>query len=208
MEIINLNVNLRQKKENNKSLRKNGSIPAVVYGKHIHPIMISLSSKDFYKTFSQHSISSFINLASEEKDVNGRTTIIKEIQKDPVKDNVIHVDFHEVSMDEKIEIEAAIHFIGKPEGVKLGGILEPLMRHITISGFPKDIVDVINLDVASLKIGDIIHARDLKVGEGLEIITDKDAAIVTVAEPAVEEAPAVSTEEKIEAEEQVQTKTE
>jgi large subunit ribosomal protein L25 len=209
VEIINLNVNLRQKKENNKSLRKHGFIPAVVYGKHIQPIIISLNSKDFYKTLSQHSTSSFINLVSEEKDVNGKTTVIKEIQKDPVKDNIIHVDFHEVSMNEKIEMEVAIHFIGKPEGVKLGGILEPLMRHITISGFPKDIVDVINLDVSSLKIGDIIHARDLKVGEGLEIIADKDAAIVTIAEPAVEEAVAQPVEETLlEVEQQDQAKTE
>ena len=73
------------------------------------------------------------------------------------------------------------------EGVKLGGILEPLMRHIAIKGYPKDIIDTINIDVASLQIGDIIHVKDLKLEGGIEIMVDEDAPIVTVAEPAVEE---------------------
>ncbi|MCL4321419.1 MAG: 50S ribosomal protein L25 [Deltaproteobacteria bacterium] len=187
MEIINLNVNSRNKEDNVKSLRKQGLIPAVIYGRNLDSLRISLNYKDFIKTFANHSISSFINIASKEDGINGKTAVIKEIQKDPVTDNIIHIDFHEVSMDEKIEIEAAIHFIGKPEGVKLGGILEPLMRHIAIKGYPKDIIDTINIDVASLQIGDIIHVKDLKLSDGIEIMADEDAPIVTVAEPAVEE---------------------
>ncbi|MCL4497977.1 MAG: 50S ribosomal protein L25 [Deltaproteobacteria bacterium] len=187
MEIINLNVDTRNEKDNVKSLRNQGLIPAVIYGRNLDSLRILLNYKDFIKTFANHSISSFINMASKEDKVNGKTAVIKEIQKDPVTDNIIHIDFHEVSMDEKIEIEAAIHFIGKPEGVKLGGILEPLMRHIAIKGYPKDIIDTINIDVASLQIGDIIHVKDLKLSEGIEIMADEDAPIVTVAEPAVEE---------------------
>ncbi len=187
MEIINLNVDTRNEKDNVKSLRNQGLIPAVIYGRNLDSLRILLNYKDFMKTFANHSISSFINMASKEDKVNGKTAVIKEIQKDPVTDNIIHIDFHEVSMDEKIEIEAAIHFIGKPEGVKLGGILEPLMRHIAIKGYPKDIIDTINIDVASLQIGDIIHVKDLKLEGGIEIMVDEDAPIVTVAEPAVEE---------------------
>ncbi len=187
MEIINLNVDTRNEKDNVKSLRNQGLIPAVIYGRNLDSLRILLNYKDFIKTFANHSISSFINMASKEDKVNGKTAVIKEIQKDPVTDNIIHIDFHEVSMDEKIEIEAAIHFIGKPEGVKLGGILEPLMRHIAIKGYPKDIIDTINIDVASLQIGDIIHVKDLKLEGGIEIMVDEDAPIVTVAEPAVEE---------------------
>ncbi|MDA8273257.1 MAG: 50S ribosomal protein L25 [Deltaproteobacteria bacterium] len=187
MEIINLNVDTRNEKDNVKSLRNQGLIPAVIYGRNLDSLRILLNYKDFIKTFANHSISSFINMASKEDKVNGKTVVIKEIQKDPVTDNIIHIDFHEVSMDEKIEIEAAIHFIGKPEGVKLGGILEPLMRHIAIKGYPKDIIDTINIDVASLQIGDIIHVKDLKLEGGIEIMVDEDAPIVTVAEPAVEE---------------------
>ncbi|MHB8231283.1 MAG: 50S ribosomal protein L25 [bacterium] len=191
MEIINLNIEARKKEDNLKTLRKQGVIPGVLYGKKMGSLVVLLNYKEFLKAFAKHSISSFINIISKEEKVNGKTAVIKEIQKDPVTDNIIHIDFHEISMDEKIEIEAAIHFIGKPEGVKLGGILEPLMRHIAIKGYPKDIIDTINIDVAPLKIGDIIHVRDLNLGENIEIMVEEDAAIVTVAEPAVEE---VSTE--------------
>ena len=192
MEIINLNVEARKKENNLKSLRKEGIIPGVLYGKKIGSLIILLNYKEFLKAFAKHSVSSFINLVSKEDGVNGKTVVIKEIQKDPLTDNIIHIDLHEISMDEKIEIEASVHFIGKPEGVKLGGILEPLMRHIAIKGYPKDIIDTINIDVSSLKIGDIIHVRDLKLGENIEIMAEEDAAIVTVAEPAVEEVSAAA----------------
>jgi len=203
LEIINLNIEARKKENNLKSLRKEGIIPGVLYGKKIGSHTILLNYKEFLKAFAKHPVSSFIKLVSKEDGVNGKTAVIKEIQKDPVTDSIIHIDLHEISMDEKIEIEASVHFVGKPEGVKLGGILEPLMRHIAIKGYPKDIIDTINIDVSGLKIGDIIHVRDLKLGENIEIMADEDAAIVTVAEPTVEEisaaAPAAESETAAEA---------
>lgn len=190
MDIINLSVEARKKEDNLKTLRNQGIIPAVLYGKHTASVLVLLNYKEFLKAFAKHSISSFINIVSKDGNVNGKTAVIKEIQKDPVTDNIIHVDLHEISMNEKIEIEAVIHFIGKAEGVKLGGILEPLMRHIAIKGFPKDIVDTVEVDVSAMQIGDIIHARDLKLGDNIEIMVEADAPIVTVAEPTVEEAQA------------------
>ncbi len=191
MEIINLNIEGRKKKDSLRLLRKQGLIPGILYGKQTGSLMVLLNYKDFLKAFAKHSISSFINIMSnEEAGVNGKTAVIKEIQKDPVTDEIIHIDLHEISMDEKIEIEAAIHFTGKSEGVKLGGILEPLMRHIAIKGYPKDIIDTINIDVSGLKIGDIVHVRDLNLGDKIEIMAEDDAAIVTIAEPTVEEVSA------------------
>ncbi len=196
MEIINLNIDTRQKKDNVKDLRKNGFIPGIIYSKHSSPVSISLNSKEFYKTFAKTSISSFISVNSDKPEINGKTAVIKEIQKDPVKDNVIHIDFHEVSMNETIEIEAALNFVGKAEGIKMGGILEPLMRHVVISGLPKDIVYTINVDVSELQIGDILHAGDLKIGDGLELVTDSDTAVVMVVEPTVEEETQKTEEEQ------------
>jgi large subunit ribosomal protein L25 len=192
LEIINLNVETRKKEDNLNALRKQGIIPAVLYGKKMGSLMVLLNYKEFLKAFAKSSISSFVNMVSKEDGVNGKTAVIKEIQKDPVTDSIIHIDLHEISMDERIEIEAAIHFTGKPEGVKLGGILEPLMRHISIKGYPKDIIDTINIDVSGLKIGDIIHVKDLNLGDKIEIMAEEEAAIVTVAEPTVEEASAAA----------------
>lgn len=196
MERINLHVDARNIDDNVKSLRVNGFIPAVIYGKNTDSLRIVLNYKDFLKTFAGHSISSFVNVESKEETLNGKIAVIKEIQKDPVTESIIHIDFHEISMHEKVEIEAAIHFTGKPEGVKLGGILEPLIRHILIKGYPKDIIDTIDIDVSALKIGDIIHAKDLKLGEGIEVLTEKDAPVVVIAEPTVEDtAVTAETEE-------------
>lgn len=193
MEQINLTLIERDKKENPGHIRKKGMIPGVVYGKHMDPSIVSLDYKEFGKAFFKHSISSFINILSDGNGLNGKLAVIKEIQKDPVTEKVIHIDFHEVSMNEKIEIEATIHFNGKAEGVKLGGILEPIMRHILIKGFPKDIIDTINVDVSGLKVGDIVHVRDLSLPEGVEVMADMDSPVVMVAEPIVEEAAGGST---------------
>ncbi len=187
MEVVNLDIETRKKEDNLKSLRNQGLIPAILYGKQADSILILLGRKEFMKTFTKHSVSSFVNIVSKEEGINGKTVLIKEIQKDPVTDKVIHIDFYEISMDEKIEIEADIHFIGKAEGVKLGGVLSPLMRHLAIKGYPKDISDTIEIDVSSLKIGGIIHVKDLNLGDGMEITAEGDAPIVTVTEPAVEE---------------------
>ncbi len=188
MEVVNLNIETRKKEDNVKSLRNQGLIPAILYGKQAGSVLILLSYKEFMKTFTKHSVSSFVNIVSEEEGVNGKTVLIKEIQKDPVTDKVIHIDFYEISMDEKIEIEASIHLIGKAEGVKLGGVLSPLMRHLSIKGYPKDINDTIEIDISSLKIGEIIHVKDLNLGDGIEITVEDDAPIVTVTEPVAEEA--------------------
>ncbi len=208
MELINLNLKIRDKKDNVRSLRRKGLIPAVIYGKKMSNSPLLVDSKEFSVAFARHSTSSLINILSKEKSLEGKTAVIKEIQKDPATEAIIHIDLHEVLMDEMIEIEATVHFTGKPEGVKLGGILEPIMRHILIKGYPKDIIDTINVDVSSLKIGDIIHIKDLKLPEGIEVLADEDAPVVMVAEPTIEEvtAPAeAETAETAEAAEQPQT---
>ncbi|MFW0884010.1 50S ribosomal protein L25 [Candidatus Acidulodesulfobacterium sp. H_13] len=205
MEVVNLNIETRKKEDNVKSLRNQGLIPAVLYGKQADSILILLSRKEFMKIFTKHSVSSFVNIVSKEEGINGKTVLIKEIQKDPVTDKVIHIDFYEISMDEKIEIEAAIHFTGKAEGVKLGGVLSPLMRHLPIKGYPKDINDTIEIDVSFLKIGGIMHVKDLNLGDDIEITVEGDAPIVTVIEPALEDA--VSEDAKVEGENNAPTQS-
>lgn len=192
MDIINLSLDKRGKKDNLRNSRVNGFIPAVIYGKNMKPILVLLNYKEFVKTFAKHSISSFIGIESKETELNGKTAVIKEIQKDPVTEKVIHIDFHEISMNDKIEIEASIHFIGKAEGIKLGGILEPLLRHILVKGYPKDIIDKIDVDVTHLNIGDIIHIKDINLPEGVEFMADLDTPVVMVAEPKVEEVAAAT----------------
>jgi len=130
-----------------------------------------------------------------------KMVMLKEIQIHPLQKQTLHADFYEVSMDEMITIEVPVHVIGKSEGVKMGGILEQVLRTIQIQCFPGDIPRSIDIDVSPLKIGDSIHVKELQVEKG-KILSDLNFTVVTVVPPAAEEkrAEEVVPEEGVEAE--------
>jgi large subunit ribosomal protein L25 len=112
--------------------------------------------------------------------------MVKEIQIDPLQGTTLHTDFYEVAMDEMVIVEVPIHLVGKPEGIKMGGILEQIRRTIQIQCLPGDIPKGIDVDVSSLKIGDSIHIQDIQVGK-VKILFDTNFTIATVVPPVVEE---------------------
>jgi large subunit ribosomal protein L25 len=112
--------------------------------------------------------------------------MLKDIQIDPLQRKTLHTDFYEVTMDEMVIVEVPVHLMGKPEGTKMGGILEQVRRVIQIQCFPGDIPKSIDIDVSPLKIGDSIHVQDIKV-EKAKIISDTNFTIATVVPPVVEE---------------------
>jgi large subunit ribosomal protein L25 len=112
--------------------------------------------------------------------------MLKDIQIDPLQRITLHTDFYEVTMDEMVTVEVPVHLVGKPEGTKVGGILEQVRRVIQIQCFPGDIPKSIDIDVSPLKIGDSIHIQDIKV-EKAKILSDTNFTIATVVPPVVEE---------------------
>jgi large subunit ribosomal protein L25 len=112
--------------------------------------------------------------------------MVKEIQIDPLQRITLHTDFYEVTMDEMVTVEIPVHLVGKPEGTKVGGILEQVRRVIQIQCLPGDIPKSIDIDVSLLKIGDSIHVQDIQV-EKAKIISDTNFTIATVVPPVVEE---------------------
>jgi large subunit ribosomal protein L25 len=115
-----------------------------------------------------------------------KVVMLKDIQIDPLQRKTLHSDFYEVTMDEMVIVEVPVHLMGKPEGTKMGGILEQVRRVIQIQCFPGDIPKSIDIDVSPLKIGDSIHVQDIKV-EKAKIISDTNFTIATVVPPVVEE---------------------
>jgi large subunit ribosomal protein L25 len=115
-----------------------------------------------------------------------KVVMLKDIQIDPLQRKTLHTDFYEVAMDEMVIVEVPVHLMGKPEGTKMGGILEQVRRVIQIQCFPADIPKSIDVDVSPLKIGDSIHVQDIKV-EKAKIISDTNFTIATVVPPVVEE---------------------
>jgi large subunit ribosomal protein L25 len=113
----------------------------------------------------------------------GQTAIIREVQRDPISHDILHLDFHHISLTEKVTIEVNVHLVGVPDGVKNGGgVLEHIARTIEIECLPTQIPGAIEADVSGLGIGDSVHVRDLVVSNAL-ILSDPDMTIATVVPP-------------------------
>jgi len=144
-----------------------------------------------------------IDLAIETGDSTlSHRAMLKEIQMDPVKRTILHVDLYEISMDKTIEVEVPIILRGAPKGVSEGGILQQVSRTLEISCLPDNIPDAFELEVSELEIGDSLHVSDLKIPEGIEVLAEEELTIATVVPPTkVEEIEPEVPEEEEEREE-------
>src|SRR5213076_3036243 len=117
-------------------------------------------------------------------------TLIREIQRHPIRPDIIHVDFYEIHAEEKVKLKVPVHLVGNPDGVRnAGGVLDQVTREVEIEVMPDDIPDRVELDVTALKIGDSLHVRDLHIANAT-ILTLADLTIATVVPPRAEEVTA------------------
>jgi large subunit ribosomal protein L25 len=195
-------------KEAAKRLRRAGQVPATLYG-GASPMNVAVAPKDVLRLIHGHEGSTQLFRVSFEGAKDGKMAIIRDMQFDPVSENLLHVDLQEVAMDRAIQVSVAIHHVGEAIGVKeTQGILEMVLREVRVSCLPGNIPERLEADVTNLAIGDVLTVKDLKVPEGVRILNDPNQAVVTVAPPAAEEvvAPtAVATEEVAPAEPEVLT---
>ncbi len=175
-------------KEKAKKLRAKGLIPAIFYGPRSQTIPLVIDSKELVKALQTEAGENvLIDLDIRKGTQSDRKVVmLKDIQIDPLQRKTLHTDFYEVAMDEMVIVEVPVHLMGKPEGTKMGGILEQVRRMIQIQCFPGDIPKSIDIDVSPLKIGDSIHVQDIQV-EKAKIISDTNFTIATVVPPVVEE---------------------
>jgi len=185
-----------------KRLRKNGMIPAVIYGHGEETIPISIEAAEFGRLLRREKGDNVIVNLSQDK-TGAKKTIIKEIQRNLVTSEIIHVDFQHLIPTEKIEIDVPILLLGTPIGVKEGGgLVEHVVRKISVRCLPKEIPSHLELEVSGLNVGESIHVSDLKL-EGGEILDRPEETVVTVIMPrgyAVEEEIAEVPEEEAVAE--------
>ena len=175
-----------------RRLRREGQVPAVVYGRGTEPKHVAVDHHDLSVAF--HTDAGFnvlINL--EIDDLAGIPTLVRVIDRHPYRPQFRHVDFVQVSLTEKVQAEVSLHFVGNPPGVKEGGILSPIKNEVEIEALPSEIPAFIEVDVSHLNINDDIRVRDLPLLEGVLVLDDPDDLLVTVTTPAaeVEEAPEV-----------------
>lgn len=173
-----------------RKLRTRGLIPAIFYGPRIEAIPLVVDSKELTKTLKTESGENvLIDLEIRKGDQSDRrVAMVKDVQMDPLQRRTLHTDFYEVAMDEAVTVEVPVHLVGKPEGTKMGGILEQIRRVIQIQCLPGDIPKRIDVDVSSLEIGDSIHVQDIQV-EKAKILFDTNLTIATVVPPVAEEKP-------------------
>lgn len=171
-----------------RKLRARGLIPAVFYGAHTPTLPLVVDPKELLGTLQTEAGGNvLIDLEIEKGDQSERKVVmVKELQFDPLQKRTLHADFYEVAMDVMVTVEVPIQLVGKPEGTKMGGILEQIRRVIEIQCLPGDIPKNIEVDVSALKIGDSIHVNDLQI-EKAKIISDTNFTIATVVPPVAEE---------------------
>ncbi len=179
-------------------VRRGGKAPAIFYGPKRQTTMIAVDSKEFLQKISALEGSHLIRFRSAAKDIADKVALVKDAQYHPVTGALLHADFYEVDMAEKLRVRVPLHFTGKAAGVALGGILQPVQRDIEVECLPSDIPDFIEVDVSALNIHDAIHVSQLEAPQGVKICYDTDATLVTVLPPTVEEVKVEEAAEVVE----------
>ena len=176
-------------------LRRQGKVPAVVYGLGTDTVSITVPSRELQHILAgEAGANTLINL---ELDGESVLTLARQIHRHPTKGELVHVDFVRIRRDVAVSAEIPVHLLGEAEGVRDGGLLEQLMFHLTVEAMPGNIPVALELDVSALNIGDQLRLADLPLPEGVTTEVDAETVVVQVAAPRV----AVEAEEGEEGEE-------
>lgn len=173
-----------------KGLRKKDVIPAVVYKDGKDAMKLQLSATDLNKilhTKAGENVIVTLKIEGAEAKGKDRTVLIKEIQREPIKGAILHVDFNEISLTETLKVDVPLAAHGEPVGVKAdGGTLEHVMWELQVECLPTNIPEKIEVEVSALKIGDAVYVKDITAPAGVKILTDPELIAMIVKPPKVE----------------------
>jgi len=171
-----------------RKLRMQGAIPAVLYGRDVEPLALSISSKDWRLLEAHLRSNAVIRMELRSAgNVEERPVMVKHVQKRPVGYAVLHVDFLQVSMERVVQVEVPIHLTGQSIGVLKGGVVEQHLRTVMIESLPGQIPEKLDVDISNLDIGDSIHINEISL-PGIKLLDHPDVAVVGVTPPEAEEA--------------------
>ena len=193
MEMVEINVERRdgRGKGDARKLRRAGVIPAVFYGPQRSALAVGVNTEEFDRKLSHLEGSHLIRLVNggSDAELHDKAVLLREVQRHPVSDDVLHIDFFEVDLTERLTVSVPLHFVGKAVGVVGGGILQPIVREVEVECLPTEIPEFLEVDVSALGIHEVLHLSDLQVPEGVTAVGDPTQPLVTVLPPTVEEAP-------------------
>ncbi len=175
-----------------RRMRAKGLVPGVCYGQGKEPLPVTVDPVELVEILKgARGLNSLIRLDGAED----RTVFVQELQRHPVERNLLHVDFLWVDPDKPIERTVPVDLVGRPAGVKLGGLLQVARHRLMVEALPADLPETIEIDVTSLEIGDVIHVEEVEMPAGVKAIYEKNFTICAVVAPTVEEEKEEEAEE-------------
>jgi large subunit ribosomal protein L25 len=167
-----------------RRIRLQGNIPGVLYGKNVDSKMIFVNGSDLQKTIREAGRHSLITMK-----VNGNdySVLLRDIQKDPLRGDILHVDFQAVDMSTEVDIDVDVRLIGEAAGVKDGGVLQQNLHQLSIRVLPANIPPTIDIDISHLQVGDTVTVGDINTDGKYEINHEPSEVIATILPPQQEE---------------------
>lgn len=203
MELIELNAKLREKSGKGvaRKLRSNNEIPAIVYGAKKDSMMLSLDTVAFDRIIRENgSMGLFFNLKVGGDSGTEKIVMLKDMQMDTFGLKYLHIDLHEIDMDNQVTITVPVEAVGDSKGVKEGGLLQIIRRELDVLCKPADAPDSIQIDISDLDVGDAVHVEEIDLGEDIEIPHEVNFTVITIVAPTVDEVEAGEEEEDLEEE--------
>jgi large subunit ribosomal protein L25 len=180
-------------------LRRDGRVPGVLYGNLSAATPVAVAAHELNARVSAAARQRLIRLKSASAELDGKHVILKQVQRTPVKGDILHVDLLEVDLSKTLRVNVPLKFTGRPAGAIDGGILQPLEREVLVECLPLEIPESVEVDVSPLGIHEVMHVSALKFIGNVRPIFDTDYPVVTVLPPTVAEAPAAAAEAAVEA---------
>lgn len=167
-----------------RKIRQSGQIPAIIYGKATESKPVTLDSIELIKTLREEGKNTIINLSVEG---SSHAVMLYDIQTDPLKNEIVHADFHIVDMQSDVDVEVPVHLTGEAVGVKDGGVLQQPVHEITISAKPGKIPQTIDVDISNLQVNETILLKDLPQSGDYSFVQDEELVIASILAPKQEE---------------------
>jgi len=175
-----------------RRIRASGRVPAILYGAGTSQAL-ELNGREIAEALhgaSSESVLIDLTLESEGGATTKKMALIREVQHDPLRDTIEHVDFHQIEENKKLRVEVPVHEVGEPVGVRTGGgILDHNLRTLRVECLPKDLPERIDVDVSALEVGQAVHVGEVKLPAGVTVLNTKELPVFMVLLPKVEEAP-------------------
>ena len=196
-EVLSGKIREKTGKVATKEVRRNGEIPAVLYGlkDNLSFSVCADNLKDILTAKGQNALID-LNLEGNKK----RKVILKEFQSHPLKERWVHVDFLEVDVAKKVKVNVDVHLIGKSAGEKMGGLVNQVLKSIHVECLPVDIPQSVDLDVTAVELGQVLHVSDLSLPDKVKILHQPNEAVVSVHLEKVKEEETTEDEELAEGE--------